>query len=327
MLGGVRVLVTGGAGFIGSHLVDRLVELGARVRVLDNLSTGKTENLLDSWGSIEFVGGDVRDIDVCRAAAAGAAYVFHQAALGSVPRSMEHPDVTLDVNVRGTANVFTACRHAGVKRVVYASSSSVYGDSEKLPKKEGEEGRPLSPYALSKVMNEELAELFGRCYGIEFIGLRYFNVFGPRQDPEGPYAAVVPRFCKAAAAGEPLLIYGDGDQSRDFTYVSDAVEANILAMTAGLTATGRVYNIAPGNRTTVKDLANVVLRAFGSSAGIRHESPRPGDIRHSQADSSAAREFLGFRASRDLASGIEALVPRSDREPLDTPPPVSSSPP
>lgn len=304
----VPVLVTGGAGFIGSHLVDRLVSLGARVRVLDNLSNGSMSNLRKVQTVIDFMEGDIRDIEVCRRAAQGCHYAFHQAALGSVPRSMKHPDVTLDVNVRGTANVFTACREAGTKRVIYASSSSVYGDSTHLPKKEGEEGRPLSPYALSKVMNEQLADVFGRCYGTEFIGLRYFNVYGPRQDPDGPYAAVVPRFCAAARRREPVVIFGDGEQSRDFTYVSDAVEANLLAAGAAPAATGRVYNIAPGSRITVNDLASVVLEVFGSRAGSVHEKPRPGDILHSQADSAAALRELGFRPSVPLKEGIPRLV-------------------
>lgn len=302
------VLVTGGAGFIGSHLVDRLLALGARVRVLDNLSTGRMDNLEAAWTSIEFIEGDIRDIDTCRKATQGTIYVFHEAALGSVPRSMKHPDVTLDVNVRGTANVFTACREAGTKRVIYASSSSVYGDSERLPKREGDEGRPLSPYAVSKVMNEQLADVFGRCYGMEFIGLRYFNVYGPRQDPEGPYAAVVPRFCAAARRNEPLVIYGDGEQSRDFTFVSDVVEANLLAAGAPRGAVGRVYNVAPGSRTTVNDLAAVVLRTSGVIASCVHEEPRAGDIMHSQADASAAEREIGFRSSVTLEDGIPRVM-------------------
>jgi nucleoside-diphosphate-sugar epimerase len=199
------VLVTGGAGFIGSHLVDALLERGARVRVLDNFATGRRENLAHSIGRIELMEGDIRDAATCGRACDGVAVVFHQAALGSVPRSMKDPATTIAVNVGGTANVFAAARDAKVSRVVYASSSSVYGDSDKLPKREGEEGKPLSPYALSKVMNEQLADVFTLCFGVELIGLRYFNVYGPRQDPQGPYAAVIPRFFAAVLSGISLL--------------------------------------------------------------------------------------------------------------------------
>ncbi|MFP5287555.1 MAG: NAD-dependent epimerase/dehydratase family protein, partial [Thermoanaerobaculia bacterium] len=237
-LQGVSVLVTGGAGFIGSHLVDALVARGARVRVLDDLSTGRRENLQDA----ELIEGDIRNPEICRAACEGVEYVFHQAALGSVPRSLIDPGASIAVNVTGTANVFAAAREA--RRVIYASSSSVYGDGETVVKREGEEGRPLSPYAASKAMGEELAEVFGRCYGQELIGLRYFNVYGPRQSPDGPYAAVVPRLFQACREGEAPVIHGDGEQSRDFTWVGDAVLANLLAAGAPPEACGRAYNVA-----------------------------------------------------------------------------------
>lgn len=300
----VPVLVTGGAGFIGSHLVDALVERGAKVTVLDDLSNGHEENLEQVRDRIRFIKGDIRDPEACREAVAGATYVFHQAARGSVPRSLADPVGTIDVNVRGTATVFTACRDAKVERVVYASSSSVYGDSTSLPKREGEEGAPLSPYALSKTMSEQLAAVFTRCFGMKQIGLRYFNVYGPRQDPNGPYAAVVPRFFAAYGRNESPVIYGDGEQSRDFTYVSDVVRANLLAAGAPDEAWGRAYNVAPGIGTTVSELAEAVRRACGAGPEARHAPPRAGDVLHSRADSSAAEMAFGFRAQVSLDDGI-----------------------
>jgi len=301
---GLSVLVTGGAGFIGSHLVDALLARGARVRVLDDFSTGRRENLPD----VDVIEGDIRDARVCRAACTGMDYVFHQAALGSVPRSLVDPASTMAVNVTGTANVFAAAREAGVRRVVYASSSSVYGDAGAVVKREGEEGRPLSPYAASKVMGEEMAEVFSRCFGQELIGLRYFNVYGPRQSPDGPYAAVVPRFFRSCLEGEAPVIHGDGEQSRDFTYVGDAVLANLLAAGAPPEACGRAFNVARGERTTVNELAARVRELAGSGAPPRHEPPRPGDVLHSQADPSLAQDRLGFRAGVDLRAGLERTL-------------------
>ena len=301
---GELVLVTGGAGFIGSHLVDALVARGARVRALDNLATGSRENLAHLDGRIEFVEADIRDAGACRSACDGAAVVFHQAALGSVPRSMKDPSTSIAVNVSGTANVFAGARDAGCRRVVYASSSSVYGDSAKLPKREGEEGRPLSPYALSKAVDEQLAANFARCYGMELLGLRYFNVYGPRQDPEGPYAAVIPRFFKAYLSGEAPVIYGDGSQSRDFTYVTDAVEANLLAAEAPSTAANRAYNVAGGRQTSVNDLARAVRDAAGGGPEPRRADPRPGDVLHSSADLSLSGRELGYRPRVALAEGL-----------------------
>ncbi|HYN22311.1 MAG TPA: NAD-dependent epimerase/dehydratase family protein [Thermoanaerobaculia bacterium] len=298
---GLSVLVTGGAGFIGSHLVDALLAGGAQVRVLDDFSSGRRDNLP---ADVKVIEGDIRDMPVCRRACAGMAVVFHQAALGSVPRSLADPATTMAVNVTGTANVLAAAREAGVRRVVYASSSSVYGDAQPVVKKEGEEGRPLSPYAASKVMNEELAEVFARCYGMELIGLRYFNVYGPRQAPEGPYAAVIPRFFRACLAGEAPVIYGAGEQSRDFTFVDDAVRANLLAAAAPAEACGRSYNVARGERTTIAELASRVREVAGSGLPPRHEPPRPGDVLHSQADPSAAERRLGFRAEVGLSTGL-----------------------
>jgi nucleoside-diphosphate-sugar epimerase len=302
---GRPVLVTGGAGFIGSHLVDALVKEGASVRVIDDLSTGRHVNLAASAKAIDFVEGDIRDLQTVRLACGGAEVVFHLAAVGSVPRSIKDPAHTLAVNVCGTANVFAAAREAGVKRIVYASSSSVYGDSETLPKREGEEGRPLSPYALSKRMNEELADVFARCYRMELIGLRYFNVFGPRQDPEGPYAAVIPRFFAACLRGESPVIYGDGEQSRDFTFVDDAVNANLLAATAPSEACCRVYNVAGGRGVTVNELASAILENIGGGQPPRHEPPRLGDIRHSLADLSQTQTAFGYGPTTDLRDGLK----------------------
>lgn len=301
---GELVLVTGGAGFIGSHLVDALLDGGAEVRVLDNFSTGRRENVSEFADRVELVEGDLRDPEICERACRDTAIVFHQAALGSVPRSVADPATTFAINVAGTTNLFAAARGSGVRRVVYASSSSVYGDSETLPKREGEEGEPLSPYALSKAMNEDLARVFRRCYGVEFVGLRYFNVYGPRQDPDGPYAAVIPRFFKACLEGESPVIYGDGLQSRDFTYVADAVAANLLAAGAPAESCGRAYNVAGGTATTVRDLAALVAESLGGGPEPRFEPPRPGDVKHSLADLTLVRAALGYVPSTPLSAGL-----------------------
>jgi nucleoside-diphosphate-sugar epimerase len=311
---GERVLVTGGAGFIGSHLVDALLARGARVRVLDNLSTGSRRNLSRAMPEVEFLLGDIRDAGACRDATRDVSYVFHQAALGSVPRSIEDPGTTIDVNVAGTARVLSAARDAGVRRVVFASSSSVYGDSERLPKREGEEGRPLSPYALSKQMDERLAEAFERAFGMEIVGLRYFNVYGPRQDPHGAYAAVIPRFFKAYLGGDAPTIFGDGRQSRDFTFVDDAVTANLLAAGADGGCCGRAYNVAGGRGTDLLELARLIGESVGMSRAPHHAAPRPGDVRHSLADLSLSRASLGYSPEFGLPEGL----PRSHRHYLES---------
>ncbi|MCB9587398.1 MAG: SDR family oxidoreductase [Polyangiaceae bacterium] len=302
-ISGKTVVVTGGSGFIGSHLVDGLLSRGAEVRVLDNFETGRRENLSHVQGKIELIEGDIRDLATCQRALEGANFVLHQAALGSVPRSMATPANSLATNVGGTANIFTAARDQKLTRVVYASSSSVYGTSDKLPKKEGEEGEPMSPYALSKWMNEELAATYTRCYPMEFVGLRYFNVYGPRQDPNGAYAAVIPRFFAACRKGEAPVIFGDGLQSRDFTYIDDVVRANLLAMTMG-GAAGSAYNIGAGGRTTVKDLAETIIKVTGFAGAPSYQDPRPGDVKHSMADASRAKSGFGWEATTDLESGL-----------------------
>jgi len=308
-LAGIPVLVTGAAGFIGSHLVDALLERGAVVRALDNFSNGRRENLADSRGRIELIEGDIRDLSTCRDACAGIDLIFHEAAVGSVPRSMADPATTLAANVGGMANLLAAARDAKVRRVIYASSSSVYGDSQTLPKREGEEGFPLSPYAASKVMNEDLAAVFGRCYGMELIGLRYFNVYGPRQDPDGQYAAVIPRFFKAYASGQAPVIYGDGEQSRDFTFVADAIAANLRASAASKATLGRAYNIAGGRGTTVNELARAIRDSLGGGPDARYEAARSGEVKHSVADVSLAREVLGYVPTVSLAEGIARCRP------------------
>jgi len=307
-LDSVPVLVTGGAGFIGSHLVDRLLELGAEIAVLDNLVTGKLENLQHCSDQIEMIEGDVRDLDTCSRALEGRRFVFHQAALGSVPRSVEDPATSFAANAQGLVNILTACRDRRVDRLVFASSSSVYGDSKALPKTEGEEGRLLSPYAASKWVGEELAEVFYRCYGLDCVGLRYFNIYGPRQDPDGPYAAVIPRFFKSFLADESVTIYGDGEQSRDFTHVSDAVNANLLALGCAGDLCGRSYNIAAGASTTINELATTIAKLTGSSRAPNRVEPRPGDVRHSLANLSRAEAALGYAPTKTLEEGLATCL-------------------
>lgn len=302
------VLVTGGAGFIGSHLVERLVEVGARVTVLDDLSSGDPAHLASVAEWISLVRGDIRDAALVRDLCRGVPVVFHQAAVGSVPRSLADPAATFDHNLGGTTTVLEAARQAGVERVVYASSASVYGDADAAVRREGEEGLALSPYALSKQLGESVAALYGRCYGLATVGLRYFNVYGPRQRRDGDYAAVVPNFLAAAGSGQPLEIHGDGGQSRDFLFVRDAVEANLLAAEVALPARATVVNIGAGEVTTVRELALAILAATSSRAAIVHGPPRAGDIRHAAADLTRARAVLGYQPRWTLASGLAATV-------------------
>jgi len=312
---GKSVLVTGGAGFIGSHLVEGLLERGAEIRVLDNFSTGKIENI-EALGNGQFgpgrdfqlIEGDIRDADTLDRAVDGVGAIYHQAALGSVPRSVADPMSTQQVNADGTLNVFLAAKKHKVARVVYASSSSVYGDSQVLPKREGTEGVPMSPYALTKRVNEDYARLFGQLYELETIGLRYFNVYGPRQDPASQYAAVIPRFITALLAGHPPVVYGTGEQSRDFTYVKDVVQANIIAMEAPASACGAAYNIGRGDRASLLELLAILQDLLNTKIQPRHDPPRPGDVMHSSADVSLAREALGFSAQSDLPTGLRNSI-------------------
>jgi nucleoside-diphosphate-sugar epimerase len=296
-------LVTGGAGFIGSHICERLLADGGSVRVLDNFSSGKDENLSGLRGEIDLIRGDVRDIETVRKAMSGVQVVFHEAALGSVPRSVEDPLTTHQSNITGTLNVLLAARDSGVRRLVYASSSSVYGETPELPKREGMTPQPLSPYALSKLAGEQYCVVFHRIYGLEAAALRYFNVFGPRQDPESQYAAVVPRFITSLLSGRRPVVFGDGLQSRDFTFVENVVEANLLASRAP-GAAGQVFNIACGSRYTLLELLAKLNEIIGGKTEPVHEPPRAGDIRDSQASIEAAEAGLGYRVTVGFDEGL-----------------------
>jgi UDP-glucose 4-epimerase len=300
-------LVTGGAGFIGSNLVHALLDRGESVRVLDNFSTGRRENLTGVLDRIDLIEGSICDPDIVRRAMEGVDYVLHQAALPSVPRSVENPIESLTVGVMGTAQVLLAARDARVKRVVYAASSSAYGDQQAQFKTETLLPRPLSPYAEAKLSGEHLCAIFTHCYGLETVSLRYFNVFGPRQDPASPYSAVIPRFISAVRRGESPVIYGDGLQTRDFTFVQNNVEANLLAAMSSK-GSGRVFNIACGTSFSLLDLLAAINRALGTDVAPRHEPPRVGDVRDSLADISAARETLGYRVSVPFEEGILRTV-------------------
>jgi UDP-glucose 4-epimerase len=299
-------LVTGGAGFIGSHIVERLVRDGHRVRVLDDLSSGHESNLA-SLRDVEFIEGDIRDPQVVNAAVEGTDVVFHEAALGSVPRSVADPVTTHQVNITGTLNVFLAAREAGVRRVVYASSSSVYGETPVLPKRENIMPQPLSPYALSKLAGEHYARVFKHVYNFEIVSLRYFNIFGPRQDPESQYAAVIPRFITALIHGKAPVVYGDGLQSRDFTFVENVVNANLLAAEANGIA-GQAFNVACGGRYTLLDLLAKTKEVLGSDIEPVHEAARAGDVRDSQASIEAAEKAFGYRVTVDFAEGLKKTI-------------------
>ena len=320
----LRWLITGSAGFIGSHLLEALLQLEQDVVSLDNFSTGYRYNLEEAraavgarkWARHKFIEADVVDLAACRRACEAVDIVLHQAALGSVPRSISDPLLTNAANVTGFLNILVAARDAGVKRFVYAASSSTYGDHVGLPKVEDQIGRPLSPYAVTKYLNELYAEVFGRCYGVACIGLRYFNVFGARQNPQGAYAAVVPRWIEAILLGKPIVVYGDGNTTRDFCYIANVVQANLLAAcSANPDAIGQVYNVAAGGRMSLNDLFDTLRELLAERhhettvlAPI-HEGFRAGDVRHSQADISKAHRLLGYAPSHDVRSGLREAMP------------------
>ncbi len=303
----MRFLVTGGAGFIGSHLVEDLLKRGHFVRVLDNFSTGKRENLAGLLDSIELVEGDVRSYHIVQQAAGDIEVVLHQAALPSVPRSIADPITTNEVNVVGTLNILEAARQAGVRRVVYASSSSIYGDGGELPKSEKLEPNPLSPYAVSKLAGEKYCRVFSALYGLETVTLRYFNVFGSRQDPASQYSAVIPRFIRMVLQGEPPIIYGDGSQTRDFTHVANVVEANLLASEARCES-GLALNCAYGGRTSVNQLVTDICDLTGRKIECKYASPRPGEVLHSQADISLAARHIGYQPTVDFKEGLRRTI-------------------
>ena len=303
-------LVTGGAGFIGSNLCEAILKMGYKVRCLDDLSTGKQANVdifLDN-PNYTFIKGDIKDFDTCMSACEGVDYVLNQAAWGSVPRSIEMPLFYEKNNIMGTLNMMEAARQHGVKKFVYASSSSVYGDHPVLPKKEGQEGNLLSPYALTKRVDEEFAKLYTRLYGLDTYGLRYFNVFGRRQDPDGAYAAVIPKFIKMLMNGETPTINGDGMQSRDFTYIENVIEANLKACLAPHEAAGNAFNIAYGGREYLIDIYHSLTRALGKDIEPNFGPDRAGDIKHSNADISKAREMLGYDPDYDFDSGLKLAI-------------------
>lgn len=307
---GSKFLVTGGAGFIGSNLCETILNMGYKVRCLDDLSTGKQANvdMFLNNPNYEFMKGDIKELDTCMKACEGVDYVLNQAAWGSVPRSIEMPIFYCKNNIEGTLNMLDAARQKGVKKFVYASSSSVYGDEPNLPKREGREGNLLSPYALTKRCDEEWAKLYTKLYGLDTYGMRYFNVFGRRQDPNGAYAAVIPKFIKQLLNDEQPTINGDGKQSRDFTYIENVIEANLKACLASHEAAGRAYNIAYGGREYLIDIYYTLTKALGKNIEPNFGPDRKGDIKHSNADISVARELLGYNPEYDFAKGLNEAI-------------------
>jgi nucleoside-diphosphate-sugar epimerase len=304
-----KALVTGGAGFIGSNLAVTLLKRGHFVRVLDDFSTGKRENLIfdEDYPSLEIMEGDIRNLGTCQKAMNGIEYVFHQAALPSVQRSVEDPLTSDAVNAGGTLNILLGARDAGVKRLVYASSSSVYGDTPSLPKREEMPPNPLSPYALQKYIGERYGRLFFQLYGLETVSLRYFNIFGPKQDPTSIYSAVIPKFIDALIEGRPPIIFGDGEQSRDFTYIENVVQANLLAMSTEH-LNGEVINIACGKRTSLNELLNILQEILGSKVSPIYQEPRIGDVRHSLADIRKGKQFLNYEPRVGIEIGLKKTV-------------------
>jgi UDP-glucose 4-epimerase len=317
---GTVALVTGGGGFIGSHLVRRLLREGHTVRVLDNFATGRRENLEQVLGEVELIEGDLQSYERVHNAVRGCELAFHLGALPSVPRSIQDPLTSNATNVVGTLNVLLAARDEGVRRVVYASSSSLYGASTELPKREDMHPLPIAPYAVSKLAAEGYCRAFHEVYGLETVALRYFNVFGPGQDPQSQYAAVIPNFITAALEGRQPIVHGDGEQSRDFTYVDNAVDANLLAASAPGGA-GHAFNVACGERTSLNDIVSRIAALAGREVEAVHTDPRPGDVRHSLADVSKAREILGYEPAVDFDEGLrrtfEAYEEQWQQEALD----------
>ncbi|RME02612.1 MAG: SDR family oxidoreductase [Planctomycetota bacterium] len=303
-----RYLITGGGGFIGSHLVYALVERGERVRVVDDFSTGRRENLVDIWDRIELMEGDICEEELAREACEGVEIIFHQAAIPSVPRSLERPMETHRVNALGTLNLLEQARRLGVRRFIYASSSSVYGDDPVLPKVESLTPLPLSPYAVQKLTGEYYCRLYHRIYSLETVCLRYFNVFGPRQRPDSPYAAVIPRFIQRMMDREAPMIYGDGEQTRDFTYVENVVEANLKAAEAPSGAMGRVYNVATGRRVSLNELVSYLNRMMGTDIRPKYCPARLGDVEHSLADLSLIREWIGYQPKVFWKEGLQKTL-------------------
>jgi UDP-N-acetylglucosamine 4-epimerase len=308
----IRFLVTGGAGFIGSNIVEYLMKYNAKkVRVLDNLLTGSEDNIKKHYekSNFEFIKGDIRDLSACQMACQDIDIVLHQAALGSVPRSIHDPITTNDININGFLNMLTAARDAKISRFVYAASSSTYGDSTNMPKVEHIIGKPLSPYAVTKYVNELYADVFSKLYGMEIIGLRYFNVFGPKQNPNGAYAAVIPLFVQSMLRKEPPTINGDGSFSRDFTYVENAVQANMLAaLTTKTEAINQIYNIAAGEQTSLKELWNYIIQEKNVEIAAIYGPQRIGDIPHSLADISKAKNILGYNPEFTVKNGLKHTI-------------------
>ncbi len=301
-------LVTGGAGFIGSNLVEALLAQGHRVRVLDNFSTGRKENLAAFQDRIEVITGSLTQLDTCQKAVEGTDYVLHQGALPSVPKSIELPVESNEANITGTVNILVAARDAGVKRVVFAASSSAYGNTETLPKIESMAPSPLSPYALQKYAGELYMKIFYETYGLETVALRYFNIFGPRQDPTSFYSAVIPKFITMLLKGEAPTIFGDGKQSRDFTYIDNVVQANIKAATADKRSAGQVMNIACGERIDLNELASVIGEILGKKITPKYEPERMGDVKHSLADIDRAKDLIGYDPAVKFADGIQKTI-------------------
>jgi len=303
-----RFLVTGGAGFIGSNLVRHLLTAGEHVRVIDDLSTGRQDNLADILSDIELLRETVCDPESCRRAVEGVEYVLHQAALGSVPRSVKDPLVSNEANVTGTLNMLIAARDAGVRRFVCAGSSSVYGDTQVLPKVETMAPNPISPYGVTKVTKGHYCRIFSQIYGLPTVVLHYFNVYGPRQDPHSAYAAVIPRFVSALLRGERAVIYGDGLQTRDFTYIEDCVNANLLACQAGEKADGEAFNVSYGQQVTIRTVHDIICELLGVDSEPEYAAPRPGDVLDSLADISKAREILGYEPQYGIRAGLTKAI-------------------